>query len=216
MLHYVYIHPSVLLARVKSKYGVTVYMNVYKIAESTELKDYINRNLFDPWRGTPFEGYRYLDNKQKGTYGESLVEQFFKKHARNVMPPLGSNAGHDRIVDGYLTEIKFSLAHTDHKKMCVKPNTFTMNHVSLGKDWQRLVFVGINPEPHPSHIKYMTKDDFTNLLKNDPKTFFEYFSRQQGGKNSTNDDYISSEGKLRKLLQSEYMRDISEWLNEPL
>lgn len=190
-------------------------INVYEIARNSELTGYIGQKLFDPWIGTPFQGYRNLDNKQKGNYGEYLVEKFFLSYNRNVMPPLGTNAGHDRIVDGYLTEIKFSLAHTNHKKMCAKVDTFTMNHVSLGKDWERLVFVGINPEPHPSYIKYMTKEDFTNLLENDPTTFFQYFSRQQGGKNSTNDDYISSEGKLRKLLQSEYMRDIGEWLNEP-
>lgn len=190
-------------------------INVYEIARNIELTGYIGQKLFDPWIGTPFQGYRNLDNKQKGNYGEYLVEKFFLSYNRNVMPPLGTNAGHDRIIDEYLTEIKFSLAHTNHKKMCAKVDTFTMNHVSLGKDWERLVFMGINPEPYPSYIKYMTKEDFANLLENDPTTFFQYFSRQQGGKNSTNDDYISSEGKLRKLLQSEYMRDIGEWLNEP-
>lgn len=195
--------------------GVLMSLNIYQdVAKNVDLIEYIDTNLYDSWQGTAFQGYRHLGSKQKGNYGESFVSKLFSLHNRRVEPGKENNGGHDRIIDGYLTEIKFSLAHTDHKKKCIKPNTFTMNHVSLEKDWERLVFVGINPEPHESYAKFITKQDFARLLNDETETFFKYFSRQQGGKKSTNDDYISSEAKLRKLLESEYMRDITEWLAE--
>lgn len=186
-------------------------IDLYDIANDPKLLKYIQENIFDPWEGTPFEGYRALDNKQKGNYGEMFVEKMFLLMNSTVYPALGNNAGHDRIVDDIRTEIKFSIAQTDHKKRKIKPNVFTMNHVSLEKDWKILVFVGINPRTHESYAKFMIKEDFVNLYNHDKDTFFEYFGRQQGGKKSVNDDYISSGKKLIKLLNSPYMRDIEKW-----
>ena len=183
----------------------------FKIAEDPELLNHIQKKLYDPWRETPFQGYRYLDNKQKGDYGELFVSKYMRMLGHDVKDTRLNNGGHDRIINDHLVEIKFSLAHTDHKKQCVKPDTFTMNHVSLEKDWERLIFVGINPQSHESHIKFITKQSFAELLVNNQEEFRKYFGRQQGGKKSNNDDYISSESKLRSLLNSKHMKMINQW-----
>ena len=52
----------------------------------------------------------------------------------------------------------------------------------------------------------MTKEMFENCLKRD-----NHFNHQQGGKNSKNDDYMVTEKKLRELIQSEYVKELSEW-----
>lgn len=183
----------------------------FQIAEEPELLNYIQQKLYDPWKGTPFQGYRYLDNKQKGDYGELFVSKYMNMLGHDVRNTGLNNGGHDRVIDNHLVEIKFSLAHTDHKNRCIKPDTFTMNHVSLEKDWERLIFVGINPQSHESHIKFITKQSFAELLTNNQEEFRKYFGRQQGGKKSNNDDYISSERKLRGLLKSEHMKTIDQW-----
>ena len=46
---------------------------MYNLAKNDEIQDYIQNNLYDPWIGSPFEGYRYMGNKQKGELGERLV-----------------------------------------------------------------------------------------------------------------------------------------------
>ena len=81
-----------------------------------------------------------------------------------------------------------------------------MNHVAVGKDWDRLIFIGVNENPNEFKAVYMTKEMFENCLKTD-----NHFNHQQGGKNSKNDDYMVTEKKLRELMQSEYVKELSAW-----
>ena len=175
-------------------------MNLTEIAENVK---YLISN-FDPWIGTPFEGYKYLDSKQKGNFGENFVESYFKSVGSKVTP--ADNAGHDRIVDGVKVEVKFSLAHSDNKKKIIKDNTFTMNHVSADKDWEVLVFFGINPDIQESYTRVLTKSQFRNILSSKDQ---KLFSRQQGGKKIENDDWMSADKRLLNLLEN--MTEVSEW-----
>lgn len=179
---------------------------MYNLAKNDEIQDYIKNNLYDPWIGSPFEGYRYMGNKQKGELGERLVTLIMEKAGYNVEFAHTSTAGYDRILNGIKTEIKFSVAHTDTKKRSIKKDCFTMNHVAVGKDWDRLIFIGVNENPNEFKAVYMTKEMFENCLKTD-----NHFNHQQGGKNSKNDDYMVTEKKLRELIQSEYVKELSEW-----
>jgi len=177
---------------------------LFEIANTDSLQEYISQNLYDPWIDTPFKGYRYMDNKQKGELGERYATLMLEHLGHNVEMPHSSTAGYDRIVNGIKTEIKFSLAHTDNKKKCLKKDMFTLNHVSHGKDWERLLFVGINREPEDMRIGWMTKEDFS-------KACSLYFGSQQGGKKVQNDDYLCAGKNLIRLIESEYMNDITEW-----
>lgn len=179
---------------------------IYNVANSAVIQNYIQENLYDPWIGTPFEGYRYMDSKQKGALGEIYVSLLFEACGYDVEFAETSTAGHDRVINGIRTEIKFSLAHTNNKKRILKEDCFTMNHVAVGKDWERLIFLAINGDPNKVRAMYMTKKEFKQALDTS-----EYFSHQQGGKSGDNDDYMIASGKIVKLMNSGYMKSLSEW-----
>jgi len=181
---------------------------MFELANSQEIQDFIQENLYDPWVGTPFEGYRYMGNKQKGELGERYVSLIFKACGHDVNMAKTSTAGHDRIIDGIRTEIKFSLAHTDTKKKVIKEDCFTMNHVAVGKDWHRLIFLAVNDDPNKVRAMYMTKESFVECLNTG-----QYFSYQQGGgkAKNKNDDYMIASKKIIDLMNSGYMKELTEW-----
>jgi hypothetical protein len=108
------------------------------------------------------------------------------------------------VIDDILTEIKFALA-TRNKKGGVTLDKFIINHVSVGKDWQRLIFCGINPDEKDARTVFITKEDFETHLKSDKC----YFNVQQGGKSVGNDDYICT--NVAALLECDFVKDIAEW-----
>lgn len=184
-------------------------MNIHDIANSHHLKLYLQKNINDPWAETPYFGYRHVDNAQKGAYGEIFTALLMHGYNFAVQPPV--NRGHDRIIDGYKTEIKFSLAHSNKTKTKTIPNQFTMNHVSVEKDWDRLIFIGVN---HPdTELKpvafYFTKNDFLSFREDEK--FFECFSYQQGGTGLQNDDYMSAGKKLLNLYESPISKELNRW-----
>ena len=172
--------------------------------EDGTLHEYISKNAKDPWIGTSFEGYVYMSPKQKGEFGERFVSKFFELMHCNVKRAKTSTAGHDRVVDNYLTEIKFSLATRD-KKGGVKKDQFIINHVSKDKDWERLVFFGINQNQNDSRLIWFTKEDFLIHLESDKNCF----ASQQGGKSIGNDDYICT--KVDRLIECSFVKSITEW-----
>jgi len=169
------------------------------------LQEYIGNNAQDPWKGTPFEGYVFLSPKQKGEFGERFVSSFFQKVLlREVKRAKTSTAGHDRVIDRILTEIKFSLAIRD-KKGGVMKDRFIMNHVSRDKDWERLVFFGVNANENESRFLWFSKEDFLIHLKSSDCLF----ASQQGGKSIGNDDYICT--RIATLMEMPFVRKITEW-----
>ena len=169
------------------------------------LRDYINNNLNDPWIGTPFEGYVFMSPKQKGEFGERFVSKYMEEFLLSeVERAKTSTAGHDRVIDSILTEIKFALA-TRNKKGGVVVDKFIINHVSVCKDWERLIFCGINPDEKDIRIFYITKQNFEEHLKSDDCLF----NVQQGGQNGGNDDYICT--NVAALLQSDIVSPIVKW-----
>ena len=167
-------------------------------------QDYIQDNLKDAWNGTSFEGYVFLSPKQKGEFGERFVSKLMTLAGCDVKRAKTSTAGHDRVIDNILTEIKFALATRD-KKGGVVVDKFIINHVSVGKDWERLIFCGINPNEEDARIVFITKEDFEEHLKSDTC----YFNVQQGGKKVGNDDYICT--NIAALLECDFVKDITEW-----
>lgn len=169
------------------------------------LREYIDNNAQDPWKGTNFEGYVFMSPTQKGEFGERLIASFFQNVMLcNVKRAKSRTEGHDRIIDGILTEIKFSLA-TRNKKGGTNKDQFIMNHVSKNKDWERLVFFGVNQNQEESRLLWFNKEDFlTHLASNDC-----LFAPQQGGKAIGNDDYICT--RIATLLEMPFVRKITEW-----
>ena len=182
--------------------------------EDGSLQEYINQNAKDPWIGTPFEGYVHMSPKQKGEFGERFVSKFFTDMLLcDVKRAKTSTAGHDRVIleyleevmtSSYLTEIKFSLATRD-KKGGVIDDKFIINHVSVCKDWERLIFCGINPSEQDIRVFYITKADFEAHLESDDCLF----NVQQGGQNGGNDDYICT--NVAALMETSIARPIVQW-----
>lgn len=168
------------------------------------LRSYIDNNLNDPWVGTPFEGYVFMSPKQKGEFGERFVTKFMENMLCEVKRAATSTAGHDRVIDNIRTEIKFALA-TRARKGGVVVDKFIINHVSVCKDWERLIFCGINPSEQDIRVFYITKEDFEAHLKSDDCLF----NVQQGGQNGGNDDYICT--NVAALMETTIARPIVQW-----
>ena len=152
------------------------------------LRSYIDNNLNDPWVGTPFEGYVFMSPKQKGEFGERFVSKFMENMLCEVKRAATSTAGHDRVIDNILTEIKFALA-TRARKGGVVVDKFIINHVSVCKDWERLIFCGINPSEQDIRVFYITKADFEAHLESD--------------------DYICT--NVAALMETSIARPIVQW-----
>lgn len=174
------------------------------IFEDGSLTDYIQQNAQDPWVRTPFQGYVFMSPKQKGEFGERFVSKYFVLKNSKVKRAKSSTAGHDRVIDEILTEIKFSLATRD-KNGGVKKDQFIINHVSKDKDWERLVFFGINSTEDDCRLLWFTKQDFLNHLESDDCLF----APQQGGKSIGNDDYICT--KVNRLVECDWVKSLEEW-----
>lgn len=174
--------------------------------EDKQLTDYISEQTSDPWKNTPFENYVFMSPKQKGEFGERFVSKFFETMLMSTVERAAtSTAGHDRVIDGIRTEIKFSLATRDSKKGGTKKDSFIINHVSRDKDWERLVFFGINEDQNEARLYFFTKEDFLAHVKSD-ECLFAY---QQGGKKIENDDYICT--KVAALIEQDWVHAITEW-----
>jgi|TARA_R110000796_G_scaffold57287_1_gene132327 hypothetical protein len=159
------------------------------------------------WASDPiFENYHKLGNKQKGVLGEYFVENYMKSLKNSVVQKARST-GHDRIIDGHKTEIKFSLANSTGKVINI--NRFMINHVSIGKDWDRLIFCGINPlgcGADRVRMYYFNKEDFKNYML---RTSSPIFKHQQAGAKGGNDDYICT--KFDEFAQLPFIKEVDSW-----
>lgn len=173
--------------------------------EDGSLQSYISQNIKDPWIDTPFEGYVHMSPKQKGEFGERFVSKFFSDILnRNVKRAPSSTAGYDRLIDEIRTEIKFSLAIRDCMNGVIE-DRFIINHVSKDKDWERLVFFGINENEENCRFVWFTKEDFLKHLDSENNCF----NIQQGGNKIGNDDYICV--KVSNLLKCSFVKSVYEW-----
>ena len=158
------------------------------------------------WSDDPlFFNYHKLGNKQKGVVGEHYVQTLMEVKKSTVSPP--DNVGHDRIIDGHKTEIKFSLAVSKGSQIIA--NHFIINHVAVGKDWDRLIFCGINPldsGASRASVYYFTKKDFASYMKSGGNLVFKH---QQSGKKGGNDDFICT--NFKKFVSLPFVKEISEW-----
>ena len=189
------------------------------LEENKQLTDKLYGECYAPnWNKTPWERYCLLGPKQKGGFGERVVDKYLVGRNHDVKPPV--NAGHDRIVDGSKMEIKFSVASSNTKSdgKLIDPDSFTFNHIAVGKDWRKFLFVGINPKSGNPNIRHnatnswpdervyvMDKSDFVRHM-NKKNTF--PFRAQQGGRKADNDDFIvAGKDACRALFALPFVRE---------
>lgn len=172
-----------------------------------QLDSFIQSNLKDPWEGTLFEKYVFLNPKQKGEFGEIFTSNVLRYIGLEVIKAETSTSGFDRYVNGKKCEIKFGLAIRD-KKGGIKKDSFIINHVSKEKDWEFLLFIGINPNLQMRPI-WFTREDFK-------KYGCSCFNTQQGGKKIENDDYMCTniQGLLSCDWTFEGLDTLKSWITK--
>lgn len=163
-----------------------------------ELTKFIKSKTNDPWVNTPFEGYMFLHNASKGSFGEKFVQKYMEQKGSTVKKK--TNSGHDRVIDGHKTEIKFSLGGNR------KDSVYYINHLSVEKDNERVIFFGINKQEEQSLLVWWNSCDFNDYVKNGPGIF--YF--QQGGNKLSNDDYMFV-GTPEELFSLNFVKSIENW-----
>jgi hypothetical protein len=165
----------------------------------------INKYLDDPWSNTPFSGYVYLTPSQKGQYGEYAVKKYLEQNYKKTITNR-INPGHDIVVENHKVEVKFSVACRSRKKDTPPTkNNFIINHIATHKDWDRLIFCGIN-YPGEAMLVWFSKEDFAKHIQSGTNTIF---NRQQGGNTGTNDDYVCT--KIDALLELDWVHTLDKW-----
>lgn len=140
-----------------------------------------------PWVDTILNDFYLLNPKAKGAKGEEIAAAILTNLGHTVEKTNVQNNGpFDRLVDGKKTEIKFSLASQRNYDW-----RFTFNHIGFKKDWEQIIFVGINGDLNIHIVKY-NKDELS----------MDFLSRQQGGKSGDNDDFMSSGLKSKQLMMN--------------
>ena len=173
-------------------------INLNTFFEDGILQNYVKQKTYDPWIGTSFEGYLNLSNTQMGAFGEILVSKIMNKNGSDICKR--DSTGHDRIIDGYKTEIKFSLSR--------RIDFFTFNHLACHKDWERLIFLGVNPDNH-FRMNWLYKEKFISNINSDSRIF----RHQQGGEAGKNDDFMFAD-KYSKLKETGILQEMDTWLKD--
>lgn len=135
------------------------------------------------WADTPLERYYAANPKLKGACGEEIAATILSKLGYNVRER--TNPGHDKIINDRKTEIKFSAASERNCKW-----QFTFNHIGFHKDWDDIIFVGVNGDLSIHITKYTKEELATKCL-----------SHQQGGNTSSNDDFMITGTKSTEILK---------------
>lgn len=151
--------------------------------KATDIAELFNFPTNNPWINTPLERYYTVGAKTKGVKGEEIAAAILKNLGYDVQPR--TTPGHDRIVNGRKTEIKFSAASERNYKW-----QFTFNHIGFDKDWDDIIFVGVNGDLNIHIVRYTKEELSTKCL-----------SHQQGGNTSSNDDFIIAGTKATDILK---------------
>jgi hypothetical protein len=152
---------------------------------SSNVVNYLEGLAYNPWAGTILEGYYALNPASKGSKGEQAVEEMLKQLGYDVQRR--KNAGHDRVINGVKTEIKFALAvNRNENFQCI------FNHIGMEKDWDEIILCCVNGDMEIRMVSF-TKDNFP----------LELCSRQQGGKSGGNDDFMCNANNSFDLLYHE-------------
>ena len=191
------------------------------LAESGEWKELTSPNKL--WKDDPFcKDYHAISTKQKGGCGEYYTSGYMGGKGHMVDSPESSD--HDMIIDGYKTEVKFSLANTKKQKggKKIRYDCFMINHIATKKDFDRLLFVGINPLESCEHVNYKnslddSKSSRRRLFWFEKKDFVKYmnsgknnvFNHQQTGKKGKNDDYMVT--NIKAFANLDFVKGYDEW-----
>lgn len=125
------------------------------IIASSEYSKWTNNYSVGPfWKNSNFEWFRSIPSpRTKGKIGEEIVALYMKQLGHIIQKPL--NKDHDRIINNHKVEIKTSTTWNN------KPDRFTWQQIRQNDDFDRVIFLGINP--NDTQMYWASYDD---LVKN--------------------------------------------------
>lgn len=150
-------------------------------------------DLSNYWQETPYESYYQIGAKSKGVVGEHIIKCYLQDKGFSVIPRI--SPGHDMIINNIKAEVKFSLA--SKRNYC---NEYTFNHIGVLKDWERIIFCGINGDLQ-EQVVWFSKEDMIGIVGDN-----RYFSRQEG-----DDDFFSMGGRSKNLLCHSLAKSMEDW-----
>lgn len=152
-----------------------------------DLRDiFMNIQTKNPWEDTPVAKYYLLNPAAKGSKGEEIVSAILTRCGFIIAPR--TNPGHDRLINGVKTEIKFGLAVERNMNYgCI------FNHIGMKKDWEQIIFVCVNGDGKIKATLY-SKDNIP----------MELLQRQQGGDGGDNDDFMVNINHSFELLSNQF------------
>lgn len=169
-----------------------------------------------PWHSSKFCSWQKTTPKRKGIIGEELIQKFILPDYNIKVEKIGGNADHDLIdtTNGLNIEVKTGFA-TKQKGVIVSDN-FMFQHIGLHKNWDILVFVGVNHEditkmhirkdwrkdPEPLFIRFISKKDIRLMIDKG------YIKHGQGGKSGNNDDWMTASSLL---YSTEYLKKYKDY-----
>jgi len=149
------------------------------------------------WDGSRFIAWQKQSNGAKGTRAERFVKEYLEDKGYENDHKGGGNLSFDLQFNKCKIEVKVAFAGSSDGT--ITADKFTWNHIGMHKDWDCVVFIGINPPTGEGHIRQR------NGWREDPEEFIMfwvnreqiskfidqgYFSIQQGGGESGNDDWM--------------------------
>jgi hypothetical protein len=109
-----------------------------------------------PWDGSENEWLRVLPPKKKGSFGEKIVAEVYKKLGADVKKSKGTDS--DIIVNGKKIEIKLSCCAFKGDNPC----SFTFFQIRQFQDYDYIAFFSVYPDHAEIHV--IDKKDFMNYI----------------------------------------------------
>ena len=166
----------------------------------------------DAWRKSKFYAWQSQGNKQKGITGENMIAEYLTDAGYINDKQGGGSASYDLCFNGVKIEVKTSFAMKD--KGTIVADKFKWQHVGIDKDFDYIVFLGINAEQDLMKVRRGWREDIeeVNILWFSKKDIEKFISEgsmtiQQGGASSDNDDYWTSANFFKEI---NYGKDYKE------
>ena len=159
-----------------------------------EFLDTIVVDTTDGWETSKFNAWQKQGNKAKGTTGENYIKYFLDTQGYLNVVKVGGCRDHDLKSDSQNIEVKTSFAMKNDGKII--HDSWKFQHIGFHKDWEYIVFIGINPplsmgrvrrgwrdNPKDFNVAWFTREQLENFRNE------ELLTPQQGGKKGENDDW---------------------------
>ena len=157
------------------------------------------------WKGSLFEPIKLLSSRSIGAKGEQITADLLEAIGSMVprdkkgahKKPKGAGSDYDLYIDNIKIEVKFSTAWNQTE------NKFTWQQLRSGQDYERVIFVGCNP--NEIHFWWCHKSDLeANIFGRD-----EY--RQHAGKSGKQDLYWLHTDPTAANIVPDYFKSLNTW-----